>query len=60
MAREKIVVICYGRRHEFSSRKKAIAHFAGGMMWSEGGEQERYARIVAGLYDGESVVTDEL
>lgn len=60
MAREKIIVICYGKRREFTSRKKAINHFIEGMMWSDGSEQERYARIVAGLYDGESVVTDEL
>lgn len=60
MARERIVVICGGRRHEFASRKKAVSHFTEGMVWSEGSEQERYARILAGLYDGESVVTDEL
>ena len=57
--RDIVTVVCYGQS-ERMTREKAIKKFKTVIMCSEGSEQERYARILSLLLDGEKVCSDKL
>lgn len=54
-----VTTICYGKKQEWASRDAAIAFFITAMGFSEGAEQSRYASIVAQLYFGYDICSDE-
>lgn len=54
----KIVVKCYGKEEEYSSRKEAIKFYKECADWSDGCERERYLNVLLDLYDGKNYCTD--
>ena len=56
----KVVCFCYGDRHEFSSRKKAVEFFKDCMYNSEGSERDRYISILMQLEAGNKVCYDDI
>ena len=60
MADESVTVICYGQKTVWKNRKDAMDFFAQGVMECDGSERERYALILADLWSGLKVCTDEV
>ena len=56
---EKIVTVCYGKRQEWLSRKKAEVYFLECMLATEGAEKERYTNIYSKLVLGETFCKDD-
>lgn len=56
----KVVCFCYGDRHEFSSKKKAVEFFEDCMFNSEGSERDRYISILWQLKEGKKVCYDDI
>lgn len=56
---EEIIVICYGQKKVWKSRKKAIKFYLEAMQNSDGSESERYTNIYYDLMDRKSICTDE-
>ena len=55
-----VTVICYGREHYYNTREEALNYFLEAMCFSEGSEQQRYARIVSELkFTNKVIVCDE-
>ena len=56
---DSIIVICYGKKQIWDSRKNAVEFYLEGMMYCEGAERDRYTNIYLDLISGKSVCTDE-
>lgn len=55
----RVTTVCYGQRREWPSRKEAMDFFEGGILGSEGSEQERYVTIYFKLKNGATEASDE-
>lgn len=53
------ITVCYNKIRTFETREEAKEYYLLALLSSEGSEQERYSRILADIYDGKTVCTDE-
>lgn len=56
---KEIIVICYGQKEVWKSRKKAMKYYLNAMCCCEGSERERYTNIYCDLTEGLDICTDE-
>lgn len=56
----KIICRCYNDEHEFNTVGEAKAFFLDCMAWSDGSEQQRYAKIYLQLCSGVTYCTDTI
>lgn len=57
--KEKIIVICYGQKEVWTSRKKALQFYLEAIQNSEGSERERYTNIYCDLMSHKQICKDE-
>lgn len=54
-----VKTICYGQTREWKNHKEAFDFFFEAYLCSEGSERERYANVLADIYEEKEICTDE-
>lgn len=55
---DAVIVVCYGSRQIWKSRKDAIAFYTEGVTACEGSERDRYVNVLMELMCGRKICTD--
>lgn len=58
MANKRITATCYGKKHQFPSRKAAEDFFWECAEYSEGAERDRYINVLIQLRHGKTICHD--